>query len=289
MNKYAWSVTACYVMWGVLTAWWKLLAGVNPVYVLCARMLFMLLIVAVCLSATHRWGAVKAVFTDRKRLLLTFASGLLITYNWGLYIYLITSGQVMQSSLGYYMMPLMMVLIGALFFGEKLKLLEKLAVVLAAAGICYLFVATGTFPLLALTLPLSFAIYGTIKKYVGIEANVSLFIETLPLAPLAIAFMVYSELTGTGAAGVLHGAGWLLLPGCGLVTFLPLMLFNYGVQGSSYALTGMLQYINPTIQFFFSVLVYGEPFSSAQLVMFAFVWVGVILYIAAQRKKAVAL
>jgi len=88
---------------------------------------------------------------------------------------------------------------------------------------------------------------------------------------------------------VLHGAQWLLLPGCGLVTFLPLMLFNYGVKGSSYALTGMLQYINPTIQFFFSVLVYGEPFSSAQLVMFALVWAGVILYIAAQRRRVVAL
>ncbi len=276
MSRKTFVVFLSYVLWAILPLYWKLMGDLTPVYVLCTRTVFMVLVLTAAVTLMRRWRTVKAVFANRKQLLLTFLAGLLICYNAGIYIYLTSAGQMLQSSLGYYTMPLMMVLMGALVFKEKLSLLEKLAVFSAAAGVVYIFAATGVFPLLALSMPLSFALYGTLKKYVGLEANVSLFIEPLPLFPIALGLMIYFELTGAGATAVYTSPWqWLLLPGCGLAVFMPMVLFGYGITGTSFALNGMLQYVTPTIQFL-------------QLIMFAFVWAGVILYIAAQRRKIAA-
>jgi len=278
MSRRTLTVFFSYVVWGFLPIYWKLVGNLSPLYVLSTRIVWVILIGAVILTLVKRWPAVKAVFTNRKQFWLTVLAGVLVCYNWGIYIYLIDAGQVLECSLGYYTMPLMMVLLGALVFKEKLSLGEKLAVLLAAIGITYMFISTGVFPLLALSMPLSFAIYGMIKKHVGLEGNVSLFVETLPLVPLALAFIVYAEASGAGAVGVYSGFEWLLLPGCGLVTFVPMLMFNYGVNGTRYALTGMLQYVSPTIHFFLSVFLYGEAFTTAHLVTFVCVWIGVILF-----------
>jgi chloramphenicol-sensitive protein RarD len=228
---------------------------------------------------------------DRRALLILGAAGLLICGNWGIYIYAINSGHLLQASLGYYINPLVAILFGTLFFKERLTLIQKIATALAAAGVIYFTVDYGAFPWIALALAFSFAVYGALKKHGGYPAAPALTVETALVAPLALIFVVVSFLLPThvflvlpaggdsvGAMGVLGDwAPSLLLIGGGALTAIPLLLFARATNAIPLTLIGFLQYLSPTLTLLLGLFVYGEEFTLAHIVFFALIWVGLIM------------
>ena len=182
------TVTGSYVLWGMLAIFWSFLGQVNSVYVLAQRIIWSLVFMGLYLLVTRRWGEVKRALCDRQTMVNCLLCGVLITLNWGVYIYSVNSGHVLQASMGYFIEPVMVALLGVIAFREKPSLAEKLTFLCAAGGIVFLTARTGTFPNLALAVATPFAVYGALKKKVALTAQTSLFMETLWVTPLALAF-----------------------------------------------------------------------------------------------------
>lgn len=290
MKKGTLMVLASYVLWGLLTIFWKLLADIDSFYVLCCRIVFSLAVSAALLPLTGGWAVAKAVLKDRKLLLRMLACGLLISFNWGVLIYCVSAGRVLDTSLAYYINPLLAILLGFILFREKLTAAQWVSVIIAAIGVAAPMVMAGQFPYLALLCGLSFALYGAVKKKANVPGGISTFIETLLVAPIALAVALVMELNaGPISTGALFGWRLLLLPAAGAVTFLPVFLYSSGIPGTPMSLSGVLMYINPTLQLLCGLVLFNETMSSAMLVTFVCVWVATIIYLvsgAAQRKKA---
>jgi len=278
-------VLTAYILWGFLPLFWNLLDEVPSFYILFSRALWSLVFCVVYLSVLKKWGRIRELFRDRNVVKRCFLSGIFICINWGGYIWGVNGGHVLDCSLGYYVNPILNVLLGVLIFREMLKKQEWIAVGFAAAGVLYLIVSSGTVPVLALLLAISFGTYGMIKKGLTVSSDESLFMETALVSPAAVAFIVFSEMNGMGATGVLEGAQWLLLPLAGIVTAIPLLVYSAGVQKIPFYLTGMIMYLNPTIQFFLGVFVYKEPIDMNRIISFIFIWVGIIIMTAGNMKK----
>ena len=208
-------------------------------------------------------------------LLHCFICGVLITVNWGVYIYAVTSGHVLDASLGYFIEPIVVGIMGMILFKEKLSKAEKITFLFAMAGLLYMLISTGTFPMLSIVIALSFAIYGAFKKSLSLEAGTSLFMETLCIVPIALLFTVFAESKGIGSIGVLSGWRFLLLPACGIVTSLPLLLFNIGVKKIPYYLSGIIMYVSPTLQFLTGILFFKEALDTNRLIAFVIIWIGI--------------
>lgn len=287
------TVTGSYVLWGLLPAFWALMVGVNSVFILAQRILWSMVFVGLYLVVTHSLGEVKEVFRDRKTLLNTLLAGVLITVNWGIYIYSVNSGHVLEGSMGYFIEPVLVVLIGVIAFRERPSRGELITLVFAAAGVAYFVVRTGSLPLLALLIGLPFAIYGAVKKNLTLTAQASLFLETLLMLPLALGFSLWWTSHHGGMDGVMGGVSFWLLPACGLVTSIPLLLFNMGVREIPYYFSGILMYINPTLQFLMGLFYFRETLDREQLISFVIIWVGILFTMAekiqiirAERKQA---
>lgn len=279
MKKNVLCVLGCFVLWGVLPIYWKLLSSLDSVFILANRMVWSLLFcglaAVICGNATD----IKKAFSDKKQLMLTAFCGVMITINWGTYIYAVNAGHILDASLAYYMNPLLSVAIAFFFFKEKLSVQKWISVAIAFAGILYVIITYRTIPYLALIIGGSFAIYGAVKKRVKYEAMVSLFIETLVMTPFAIVYIVYSEINGVGAIGNMGGAEFLLLPLAGVITAIPLLLYASGVKGIPYSLSGVLMYVNPTLQMLIGIFIYNEAINSVTLIMFICVWIALILFV----------
>ena len=278
-------VLTAYILWGFLPLFWNLLDDVPSFYILFSRALWSLAFCVVYLTVLKKWGRIKALFRDKNVLKRCLLSGIFICINWGAYIWGVNGGHVLDCSLGYYLNPILNVVLGVVIFHEKLKKQEWVAVAFAAAGVLYLIVSSGTVPVLALLLAFSFGTYGMIKMGLAVSSDESLFMETVLVSPVAVAFLIFSEINGTGAIGVLEGAQWLLLPLAGIVTAIPLLVYSAGVQKIPFYLTGMIMYLNPTIQFFLGVFFYKEPIDMNRVISFVFIWVGIIIMTAGNMKK----
>ncbi len=267
-----------YLLWGFAPLYFKLFTGVSPVEVLAHRVLWSVLLMAGLLALVGRLDAVAAVFRNRRVLGTALLSTSLIAGNWLGYIYAVTSGQTLQGSLGYYINPLLNVLLGAVFLRERLRRLQWIAVALAAVGVLYLTISLGQFPGLALFLAISFGFYGFVRKLAPVDALTGLTVETLILAPAALLYLGF--LMNRGEAAFLAGPAWLswALVGMGPVTSLPLLAFTAAARRLTLTLLGLLQYISPTGQFLIAVLVFREPFGAGQAVCFAFVWSALALF-----------
>ncbi len=272
-------VAFTYVCWGVLTVFWNLLGEVNSLYILAQRIIWSMVFMGIYAAVTGTWKEIAPVFRDMKKLGLCFVCGILITINWGVYIFAVNSGHVLDASLGYFIEPVLVGVIGVLIFREKLSVFEKITFALAAVGVMYLIVRTGVIPVMALLIGGSFAVYGAVKKALRITPQTSLFMETLCMTPFALLFVAYAEMHGTGSIGVLEGAQFLLLPACGIVTSVPLLLFNIGVKQIPYYISGILMYINPTLQFVMGLFYFREPMNQDKLAAFLIIWTGILFTI----------
>lgn len=273
-------VLAAYVSWGLLTVFWNLLSGVNSVYILAQRIFWSMLFMWMILVYMKKQKEIREVLRQPRQMMIYLICGILVSVNWGVYIYAVNSGHVLDASLGYFIEPLLVALIGMLAFRERLNTYEKVTYVFSIAGLLYMIGATRTVPVLALLIAASFAVYGAVKKQLQIAPMVSLFLETLCVAPVALIFMVYAETAHMGSVGILHGAQFLLLPACGIVTSIPLLLYNMGVKEIPYYVSGILMYVNPTLQFLMGVFYFKEAMDRNQLTAFAIIWVGIGVSIA---------
>lgn len=274
------AVASAYIMWGFLTLFWNILSEVNSVYILAQRIIWSMVFMGIYIVAIRKTAEIKSIFKNKKSLLTCFVCGILITINWGVYIYAVNSSHVLDASLGYFIEPVLVGLIGVIMFKEKMGTLEKVTFVLATVGLIYMVISTGVFPILSILIAGSFAVYGAVKKKLKISAQASLFMETLFMTPLAIIFTIYAEGHGMGSIGVIDGWRMFMLPICGIVTSFPLLLYNVGVKKIPYYFSGIIMYINPTIQFLMGTFYYHEAMDKNRLISFIIIWVGMIFTIA---------
>lgn len=285
MNKSSLSVLGCYVLWGLLPIFWKLLANVDSVYVLAQRVLFSCIFCLAIILLKKNGSSVKNILKSKTERRRYFVCGILISINWGVYILTIAMGKILEASLAYYMNPLFSVVIGALIFKEKLSAVQWISVGLALVGVMISVIAYGNVPYLAIIIGLSFALYGAMKKTIKAESDVSICMETMSVLPLALAFIVYAQLSGYTTFSSLSNAEMLLLAASGAVTSIPLMLFAKGIRKTSITTSGILMYINPTLQLLVGVLIYNEVFTKMNAITFAFVWAAVILFVLDSLRK----
>ena len=272
-------VLTCYILWGVLPVFWKLLAAVDSLYVLAGRIVWSLVFISAILAVRRGFGAVRAVLGDRRELGRLALAGIFVCVNWGSYIWAVNSGHMLDASLAYYMNPILAILLGTVVFRERLTGLQWLSVAVTFTGLVITILRYRQIPWVALIIGGSFAVYGAIKKGVHVDAGVSVFFETLVLSPFALVFMAAAEVRDAGAVGVLHGWQWLLLPAAGVVTTVPLLFFAKGIKSTPMTLSGILMYINPTLQLLLSVLLYQEEFTTTHAILVGFVWSGLALYL----------
>jgi chloramphenicol-sensitive protein RarD len=267
---------AAYLLWGVFPAFFHLLGAAAPTEILAHRVLWTLVLMAVILSVVRGWGALRSL-PPRVWAMVTAAAAL-IAVNWGLFIYATAVGHVVEVALGYYIGPLVSVLIGVLVLRERLRPLQWVAVGIATVAVLVIAVGDHRVPWLGLGLAVSFATYGLIKKTVPLPATASLTAEGVVLAPLAAAYLVFLQVAGT-ATLTGHGAGHVaLLVLTGPVTAVPLLLFGAAARRIPLTTLGTLQYLAPTLQFLLGVVVYGEVMPAERWVGFGLVWVALLVF-----------
>jgi chloramphenicol-sensitive protein RarD len=268
---------AAFLMWGLFPLYWKPLSAVPAIEVVAHRTFWGLVSVAVWITLQRRWREVRDVAARPRTLLVLTGSATLIALNWLLYIWAVTHGHVMESSLGYFINPLVNVLLGVLVLRERLGRVQRVAVALATAGVAVLTVGYGRFPWIALGLAVSFALYGLARKLVAADAVVGLLYETMILAPIAAGYLGILAARGTGALGHRGPAVDVLLVLAGVVTAVPLVLFTVGARRLPLSTVGLIQYISPSCQFLLAVLLYREPFTAAHAATFACIWAALAL------------
>ena len=275
-----------YFLWGIFPIYWKLLSVIPNLHILAFRVLLSLPLVSVILFIQRKTSWLRFYRDRHKAILLTFAS-LIITFNWGLYILAVNSGHTVDTSLGYYINPLISIAFGLVFFKEKLRTLQAIAFALALAGVTILTVLTGRLPLISLGIALSFALYGLLKKTIDISALESLAVETLISSPIALFLLFASFEKGLDFPAPQALLYWqelpfhvpLLLLLCGAVTTLPLYLFARGARLLPLSTLGFIQFISPTMTFLTGVFIFKESFPVQNFIAFGFIWTAAILYV----------
>lgn len=269
-----------YLVWGFFPAYFKALAGAAPLEIVAHRIAWSALLLLLLSLLRGQGPALRQAFGNRRILLTLCGSTLLIGCNWLVFIFAVERGEVLQSSLGYFINPLVSILLGFVFLAERLNRWQQASLLLAATGVLYLTLQGGQVPWIALILAWSFGLYGLLRKVAQVDALTGLTVETLLLAPLAVGYLLW--LQGQGQAMFLAGSlrHDLLLPLAGAVTALPLLCFAGAARLLRLATVGFLQYITPTLHFLLAVGLFGEPFSSTHLISFACIWAGLALYTA---------
>ena len=274
---------AAYALWGVLPIYFKAIAAVPAVDIVAHRVLWSLPFLAVLIAVAGGWGKVRAAISRPRTLAMLVLTALLIGGNWLLYVVAVTSGHILAASFGYYLNPLANVLLGRFVLGERLSRLQWAAVAIAAAGISVL--AAGALGQLwiSLTLCITFALYGLLRKVVEADAVTGLAIETAILFPFALAWLGWLALAGQPVMGFTNVQSALLLL-AGIVSTTPLLLFTAAARRLPYSTLGMLQFLAPTLQFLIAVLLYGERFTLAHAIAFPAIWTALVLYVIAMLR-----
>jgi chloramphenicol-sensitive protein RarD len=271
---------SAYLLWGLFPLYWPLLEPSTSLEVLAHRILWSLGVVALLIVATRRTAQLRAVVRDPGRLLRLAAAAVFVAVNWFTYIYGVTSGQVVETSLGYFVNPIVTVLLGVLVLGERLRPTQWSALALAFVAVLVLTVQNGRPPWIALVLAFSFGAYGLIKKTVGVGAVEGLAVETAVLFPVAAVYVAVLGVTGVGTFGSEGPGHMALLALSGLVTAVPLLLFAGAAPRVPMSTLGVLQYLAPTMQFLLGVTLFGESLPVLRLVGFLLVWAALALFTA---------
>lgn len=276
---------AAYTLWGVLPVYWKLIDSVFSMEILSNRIVWAFVFTIVIIGVTKQWEELKLIARDKKQMLYIFIASILIAFNWGLYIWAVNSDKIVDASLGYYINPLLAVVLGVVIFKEKLSFLQGGALFIAFIGVIIKTMQYGKIPWISLGLAISFALYGATKKSIKANSIVGLTLETIMLTPAALAYIGVRQFSGVGAFQKEGVVVILLLIGAGIVTAVPLLLFASGARRLPMSVLGFTQYISPTISLVIGIFVYHEGFTAIDVVGFCFIWVALVMYSISQIRE----
>lgn len=270
-----------YVLWGILPIYWELIDHIGAFEILAFRIIFSMIFMILLLVVGRKQREaflrdVNQLFIHPVQLVAIIVAGYVITINWGTFIWAVTNGHVLQSSLGYYINPLVSIVLALIFLKERFNKFEWLAIIFALIGVLYMTIKIGEFPFVSIMLALSFGVYGLLKKIIHIDAISSIAIECIVTAPAGIIYVIYLWQQHHMTFGFNMSSFWLVFSGA--VTAIPLILFSAGAKRIPLSLTGFIQYVGPTIMFILGIFVFKEKFDVHQLITFIFIWIGIILY-----------
>ncbi len=268
---------SAYLWWGILPIFWKNLDHVPSLEIVTHRVIWACVIVFLIILLMREWSTFIALFKQKRILLQSIAASVLMTINWGVFIWAVTNQRIVETSLGYFINPLATVLFGMLFFGETLSKYQAAALLIAALGVAVMVFANGEVPIISLALAITFASYSVVKKKMSVSASHGLAIETLLMMIPAVIFLIYLESQGQNSFGGDIKTDVMLIMG-GLVTLVPLLLFAAAVSKMSMTALGMTQYIGPICQLFIAVLIYNEPFGQERQLAFGLIWLALVVY-----------
>lgn len=272
------AAVGAYALWGFFPAFWPLLEPAAPIEVLAHRIMWTLVLMIVVITATRGWSELRTL--RAKGWAMVAAAGALISVNWGLYIYAVFAGHVVEAALGYFMSPLVSVLLGVIVLHERLRRMQWVAVALGTVAVVVIAVEAGRLPWIALSLACSFGLYGLLKSLIPLSATAGVTAEGLVLGPLAVAVVIAFEVSGAGTLTG-HGVGHvLLLIAAGPVTALPLLLYGLAARRVPLSTIGVLMYLNPILQFLWGVLVVGEAMPPTRWIGFVLVWIALAVFTA---------
>jgi len=278
-----------YGLWGVLPIYWKQIHHVPALEILANRFIWSLVFVFFLIISLHKKDEfiteTKNVFSTSKSSIMMILAAIMISFNWGIFIWAVEDGRIMETSLGYYINPMMNVLLGVVFLKERLSKLQWLAVGFACTGIMVMVIRTGYLPWVSIVVPLSFAIYGVLKKFIQISPFSSIMLETLIISPLAIGYLGYLALQGKNAYQLFDSLTIIYLIGAGAVTATPLLLFTACAKRLPLNLVGFLQYLAPTISMIIGIFMYCEVFTPTHAITFTCIWIGVAIFSYTQLKN----
>ena len=273
-----WYGVVAYTLWGILPLYWKLMQTVPPLEILAHRILWSFVFILLLVIFTGGWKTVALGFADKKKLLLMFLCGILVSINWFTYIYAVNTGHVIEASMGYFINPLVVVMLGVAVFKEKMTRWQLAAVVLATIGVLMITVQYGRVPWLSLFLAFSFAAYGLVKKIIRVDSITGLTMETLVIMPAALFYIIGLEKNAVGALGSAALLTVLFLAGTGVITAVPLLFYARGIEKTTFSMMGFLQYIAPSISLFLGIFIFKEYFSLFHLVSFCFIWAALLIF-----------
>jgi chloramphenicol-sensitive protein RarD len=278
MNKGILNGIAAYTMWGVFPIYWKLLHDVPALQVIGHRISWSFIFLILFVFLTGQWRDFRSVALTAKTIGIYSIAGVILTINWLVYVWGVNAGFIVETSLGYFINPLLSVLLGVIFLHERLRPAQWIPVILATAGVTYLTVAYGRLPWIALSLAFSFGFYGFVKKLAPLGSLYGLTLETGIVFPVALIYLFFVGFNDTGA--FLHAGAQVdfLLIGAGVVTTIPLLMFASAARQIPLTVIGLLQYIAPTMQFLIGVFLYKEPFDRAHLIGFGIVWTALLIF-----------
>ena len=269
---------AAFLIWGLAAVYWKELKSVAPLEIIAHRVAWSFFFLLPLIVLQRQWAEFVAILKNPRMLLVLLSTAVLVGVNWLIYVWAVNNDHLLQASLGYYINPLVNVVLGMIFLKERLRPPQVLAVLLAATGVFYLTIQYGQFPWIATSLAMSFGLYGLIRKVAPTSSLVGLTIETLLLAPPAIAYLFFLDTQGTGSVVRVSFNLDLLLMGCAPLTAIPLLFFTAGAKRLYLSTVGLMQYIGPSGMFLLAVFYYHEPFSTAQVWTFVMIWSALAIY-----------
>ncbi len=268
---------SAYIFWGLHPIYWKLLQSVPSVEIVSHRILWSLVFFIIIISAKKDWKKLKSKIKDGNNKLIMFLPALLIGSNWAMYIWAVNAGFIIETSLGYFICPLLSVFLGVVFLKEKLRRLQWLAVFIAATGVLLMTIIYGNFPWISLYLAVTWALYGMLRKKSPLSSVEGLTLETAVLSLPVLIYLPYISISGTGSF-LNESSTSLLLVGGGFISGLPLLVFITGARKIKLSLIGILQYIYPTLIFLIGYFVYNEALNESKIIGFVFIWIALIVY-----------
>lgn len=278
MNTGILAAIGAFTLWGFLPLYLKSIEHAGPIEIMAHRIVWSLLFVVMLLSIRQQWGWIKQLRQSPRLLGIACICAVLLSTNWLTYIWAVTSGYIIEASLGYFINPLLNVVLGMIFLGERLRHVQWLALAIATAGVLYMTITYGQPPWIALILAFSFGFYGLIRKRSALGSIEGLTLETVVIVLPALAYLLYLGSQGQGQFGQDSWGDDLLLVGTGIATALPLIWFAYGAQRITLTQLGLLQYIGPSIQLVIAIVLFNEPFTGPRVVGFGLIWLALALY-----------
>jgi len=269
---------AAFLIWGLAPVYWKALGAVAPLEIIAHRVAWSFFFLLALIVLQRQWNRLVAILENPRMLLILLLTAILVGVNWLLYVWAVNNNHLLQASLGYYINPLVNVVLGMVFLRERLRPPQILAVVLATIGVLYLTIQYGAFPWIAVGLAMSFGLYGLIRKVAPVSPLVGLTVETLLLSFPAIGYLLYLNIQGTGSIFRVSLNLDLLLMGCAPLTTVPLLFFTAGAKRLYLSTVGLMQYIGPSGMFLLAVFYYHEPFSTTQVWTFVMIWSALAIY-----------